>query len=64
MNVFCAQQSRQGFAQGFVLSGWQTSVLNVCIHVITHSVNNNISVNFCQESVNILLAIISVLLYL
>jgi hypothetical protein len=64
MNILCAQQAQQNFAQGLYLSGWQTSVLGVLIHINTHSVNNNISVNVCQEYVNILLAMISILLYL
>jgi hypothetical protein len=64
MNVLCVQQANQYVAQGLDLSGWQTSVLDVCKHVTTHSLNHNISVNFYQEYFNILLAIISILLYL
>ena len=37
----------------FNLSGWKTLVLELCKHVTTHFVDNNIPVNFCQEYVNI-----------
>lgn len=51
-------------AQGLDSSGLITSTLDVCISVIKHAVNNNVSVNFNQECVRILLAIASLLLYL
>ena len=43
MNMLCVQEAHRYYAQGLYLSGWQTSVLDVCKHVSTQSVNNNIS---------------------
>jgi hypothetical protein len=37
--------------------------LDVCIHIATHTVNNGTSTNFNQQYVNIILAIITILLY-
>jgi len=64
MNVYCTQQAHQYFVQELYFSGWQTLVLEVCKHVATHFVNNNISVNFCQEYVMISILLLLLLLLL
>jgi len=55
--------THQYAAQGFDLAGTKCSILDICIHVDTHVVNNKVWVNFNQEYVNTILIIISILLY-
>jgi hypothetical protein len=42
----------------------KTPILDVCVHVTTNMANNGISIKSNQEYVKIILAIISILLYL
>jgi len=42
----------------------KTLILDVCVHITSHIANNGISMKSNQEYVNIILAIISILLYL
>jgi hypothetical protein len=51
-------------AKGIDPSRSKKSILDVCIHITKHIVNNKISVNFNQEYDNIPLAIISIISYL
>jgi hypothetical protein len=46
------------------LSESKTLILDVCLHTTTYNVNNGIAINFKQEYVRIILAIILILLYL
>jgi hypothetical protein len=55
--------THQYAAQGLDLAGTKSSILDICIHVDTHVVNNEVWVNFNQEYVNIILTIISIFLY-
>jgi len=50
-------------AQELALSHLKTSILDVCKHVTALIGNNGVSVNFNQECVNIILAIMSILLH-
>jgi len=54
----------QGTTQGLDLCESSTPMLDVYIHVNTHAGNKNSSMNFNQESVKIILAIVSILPYL
>jgi len=62
--IYFLHRTHKYTLQELDLSESSAPMLDVYIHVNTHAGNKNSSMNFNQERVEIILAIVSVLLYL